>query len=278
MENFFGGLEKRQEKFLQHLFKKINKVFDLRLNPKEASKIYTVPILTQDQKRDLSYVAAIQFMRTKEFRQFLTETSQATIPLISPILENEIIDRINQFNPKLDEDSFNYLKSLILAKCNSNLLDVYDHRLSVIHANFLSERYEPVAEIFYNHIWMIGINTIDQPLFTSDHPVVLHAHKSSNGIASEGVEIAFPLNSKLILIMKEKQYFHRDKERESRLFRLTLQDIEHYNRLQIYDSYRFVFCAEDQFDLVRSICQEHPEVCSKSRNRVQVRVAEPTDD
>jgi len=115
---------------------------------------------------------------------------------------------------------------------------------------------------------------MDQPLFTSDHPVVRRAHLSSSGLASEGIEIAFPLNSKSILIMREKQHFHRYKDRESKLFPLTLEDVEHYNMMQVHDSSRFVFCTEDRFDLVKSICQEHPEACSENRDRVKVRAVE----
>ncbi|MBW4598540.1 MAG: DUF4238 domain-containing protein [Calothrix sp. FI2-JRJ7] len=280
IEQFFSKLESRQERFLRHLQRKINKVFDLRFNPEKAGKIYTLPILTEDQKQDLACVAAVQFLRTKEFRNFLVEMRQATEPLASHMLESEILSRINHFESatsiKLDEDIADFLKSLLLYECNSTLSHVYDDGLAVVHAKAIFEYYEQILEIFRNHIWIIGVNDMHQPLFTSDHPVVRRSHLSSCGLASEGVEIAFPLNSKSLLIMREKQFFHKYKDKESKLFPLTLEDVEYYNMLQVYDSNRFVFCAEDRFDLVRSICQEHPGVCSKDRSRVQVRVTKPT--
>jgi len=282
IEQFFSELEGRQNRFLRHLHRKISKVFDLRLNAEKVGKVYTAPILTQDQKRDLACVAAVQFLRTKEFRKFLVEMRQATEPLANHMLESEILERINQFESlnsiQLDEDTSDSLKSLILNECNSTLSRVYDDGLAVVHAKAIFEYYEQILNIFHNHIWIIGVNDMDQPLFTSDHPVVRRPHLSSNGLASEGIEIAFPLNSKSLLIMREKQYFHKYKDKESKLFPLTLEDIEHYNMLQVYDSNRFVFCAEDKFDVVKSICQEHPEVCSEDRSRVQVRVSNPTSD
>lgn len=282
VEHFFSELESRQDRFLHHLQRKISKVFHLRLDPKRAGKIYILPIFTKDQKRDLACVAAVQFLRTKEFREFLVEMRQATEPLTSHILENEILERINQFESvssiQLDEDSVNSLKSLISDECNSILSRVYDDGLAVVHAKAIFQYYEQILEIFHDHIWIIGINDLDQPLFTSDHPIVRRSYLSSSGLASEGIEIAFPLNSKSLLIMREKQYFHKYKDKESKLFPLTLEDVEHYNMLQVHGSNRFVFCAEDRFDLVKSICQEYPAICSEDRNRVQVRVVEPTPD
>jgi len=282
IEQFFSGLEARQDRFLRHLQRKISKVFDLRLDPEKAGKIYTAPILTEDQKRDLACVAAVQFLRTKEFRKFLVEMRQATEPLANHMLEDEILERINQFESvssiQLNENTADFLESLILNECNSTLSRVYDDGLAVVHAKAIFNYYEQILEIFHSHIWIIGINDMYQPLFTSDHPVVRRSHLSSSGLASEGIEIAFPLNSKSLLIMREKQYFHKYKDKERKLFPLTLEDVEHYNMLQVYDSNRFVFCAEDRFDLVKSICQEYPAICSEDRNRVQVRVVEPTPD
>ncbi len=74
------------------------------------------------------------------------------------------------------------------------------------------------------------------------------------------IEIAFPLNSKVILIMSERQHFQAFANQNNNLFSLTLRDIEHYNRLQIYNCTRFIFCSLDCFDLVKIVCQKQPKI------------------
>jgi hypothetical protein len=243
-------------------------------------KVYDFKVLTSNQKQELAAVAAIQFLRTKETREFLVEMHQRTQDLRDHVLEKGVLDHISQFEAlhsvRLSEELADVFKTLVLDKCAENLSYLHDEALAVLHAKTIFDHAKPLLEILRNHIFIIGVNDTVQPLFTSDHPVVRRSHLTSSGLASEGVEISFPLSSKSLLIMREKQYFHKFKDRESKISPLTLEDVEHYNMLQVYDSNRFVFCAEDRFDLVRSICQEHPEVCSEDRCRVQVRVAEPT--
>jgi hypothetical protein len=207
------------------------------------------------------------------------EMYQAVQPLEKDILKSEILERINQFKSinsiQLDEDITSYIQSLILDGINTTLSHIYDDGLAVIHGKAILDYYQQILAIFCNHICMIGVNDTGQVLFTSDHPVVRRSHLSSNGLASEGIEIAFPLNSKSLLIMRENRYFHECEDRESKLLPLTLEDVQSYNMLQVYESNRFIFCAEDSFDLAKSICQEHPEICSENRSRVQVRVTDP---
>ncbi len=278
IDRLLTELDARQERFLRHLQRKIFKILDLKLQPEQAEKIYATLILMGDQKQDLACIAAIQFLRTKEFRSFLFNMYQAVKSLEKDMLESEILEQINQFSSissiQLDEDITDYIQSLVLDGINTALSNIYDDNLAVIHGKAILDYYQQILKIFCNHIWIIGVNDTEQALFTSDHPVVRRSHSSSNGLASEGIEIVFPLNSKSLLIMREKQHFHECEDKESKLLPLTLEDVENYNVLQVYESNRFVFCAEDRFDLVKSICQEYPEICSEDKSRVQVRAAD----
>jgi hypothetical protein len=284
VEQLFSGLEARQDRFLRHIQKKTDCIFQMRLIPNQAGKNYSTNVITADQRQDLACIVAIQFLRTKEFRKFIVDMRQAVEPLITQTLEQVILDQINHFqfqlltSTKLNEKSASDLKSIILNECNSTVLSIYDEGLAVVHAKFILDHYSEVAQILSNHVWIIGINDTGQPLFTSDHPVVRHSYLSSVGIASEGIEISFPLNSTVILIMREKQHFHEFTKQDSKLFPLTLKDVEHYNRLQICNSNRFVFCSVNCFDLIQVVCQQQPEVCSEDRSRIQIKTEEVQTD
>ncbi|MBX9258481.1 DUF4238 domain-containing protein [Desmonostoc muscorum CCALA 125] len=282
IEEIFSGLETKQSRLFQHLQKKIDGIYRLRLTPNQSTIIYSISVLTEDQRQDLACVVAIQFLRTKEFRKFIVEMRQVTEPLTNHILEDTILEQIKQFEElasvDIDKELISGIKSLIFDKCTSIVSSMYDEGLAVIHAKFILDYYEQAAQIFNSHIWIIGVNDTGQPLFTSDNPVVRHPYLSSSGIASEGIEIAFPINNKAIMIMREKQHFHKFTNQDNKLFPLTLEDVEHYNRLQIYNSNRFVFCSEDSFDLVKTVCQQQSEICSEDRSRVQITNIEPQAD
>ena len=276
IEQFFSGLENEQNKFLKHLQKKIYNIFELSLKPKHIGKVYSVKVLTEEQRKDLAYVIAIQFLRTREFRNFMMEMREPTEIITNGILEGEILDLIAKYEKflsiKLKKYSIDNLISKIKNQCSDNISKIYDNDkgLPVIHAKFIFEHYEDFAKILQNHICMIGINDTDKPLFTSDNPVIKYSHLSHSGIASEGIEIAFPLNSKIILIMLERQHFYQCINQDSKIFPLTINDVEHYNKLQVFNSNRFVFSSDNCFENVKNICQEYPEVCSKDRNRIKI--------
>ncbi len=280
IEQFFSELEARQDRFLRHIQKKISCIFKMSLTSEHVGKTYSTNAITADQRQDLACITAIQFLRTKEFREFIVDMRQAIepLPLTKQALEQVVLDQINYFqlltSTKLNERLASDLTSIILNESNSTVSSIYNEGLAVVHAKFILDNYSEIAQILSNHVWMIGINHTGRPLFTSDHPVVRYSHLSSVGITSEGIEISFPLNSTMILIMREKQHFSDFIKQDSKLFPLTLEDVEHFNKLQACSSFRFVFCAENCFDLVQEICRQCPDLCSENRSRIQIKIEE----
>ena len=136
-------------------------------------------------------------------------------------------------------------------KISDNLHNIYSKGLPVIQAKFILSNYETFAGILQNHIWLIGINDTIKPLLTSDNPVTKYSYQCFSGIFSEGIEIAFPINSRITLIMRDRQKFYRYLNQDCKLFPLTISDVEHYNKLQIYNSNRFVFSSDNCFEIVK---------------------------
>ncbi len=250
MEKFFSEFETKASKFMNHIQKKIEGILSL----KPSEKVDSIQVLTQDQKLDLAYLVAIQSLRTKNFRFFSTDFWQKTQPLIANIVEDELSRHLNKFEEdnsiKVDESLANEIKKDTLNQCMSTLSYLENDGMSITQAKFIREHCKELAEILLNHIWLIGVNSTDQLFFTSDHPVVKHPHLELSGYSSEGIEVIFPINSKLILIMLEKKYFRQYLHMEGKLVPLTREKVLDYNRLQVHDSYRFIFSQSDDFALV----------------------------
>ena len=140
---------------------------------------------------------------------------------------------------------------------------------------FDTECINEVEKSLLNHIWFIGVNSHPQPLFTSDNPVVRQAYNDTPilggvGTGAYGVEFAYPLTSKYVLILRDRNYFWYNKLRENRVIQLEAQEIDRLNRLQIIQSSRQIFCADDQFGGAVDFCANYPELVSSSRERYDV--------
>lgn len=243
----------------------VKKALDPQLVEHELGRIESdfVPILDEmvdlisrgkwikDEHRfKTAHFMAVQALRTAEFRQQLSEI-------------------MGKFGAWLG-DQFKLADDNLVLEYNKDFLPI-QHALMILSPD-MQER---LTRTFFNHVWMVGVNSTSQPFYTSDMPVVKRGHikdpfKSYEGFGSPGIEIAFPLTPKYILILCDRQVFEGGAIQEGRRLKLGKQAIIHYNSLQVIQSYRQVFCSEEKFGLAEQICREHPEVCDLNRDRVQV--------
>ena len=131
------------------------------------------------------------------------------------------------------------------------------------------------SDVLYNHIWVLGLNYTAHALYTSDHPVVRLPHvrrrfRGNMGLASQGIEIALPLSSTHILFLCERSHFKSYEQLEGRYIQLSEPNVECYNSLQVMQSHRQVYCANDDFDLAKDICKKSPRVSLPDRDRISV--------
>jgi Protein of unknown function (DUF4238) len=131
---------------------------------------------------------------------------------------------------------------------------------------------EKVMTILFKHIWLVGENNTSQPLFTSDAPVTRYSHAKpfqGSGFASPGVEILLPLSSRHILILLDRPYFKRSKFLTDGIVQQLVPDqVTHFNASQVRESYRQIYCREEQFDLARDYIEHYPDVCDPYQQRV----------
>jgi hypothetical protein len=146
-----------------------------------------------------------------------------------------------------------------------------------LHAQsiFDSESLLMKAGSLRNLLWVIGHNNTEHLFYTSDTPVARRANCEINGapavgIFDPGAEYTFPLTSKFILLMMDRHAFPDLQKYELKTIGLPPEVIERYNSMQVMCSTKYVFCQENDFDLAKRICNEHPEICNPDRERVRV--------
>ena len=126
------------------------------------------------------------------------------------------------------------------------------------------------------HYWVVGINNTGHLFYTSVHPVVRRGNqRDANGrfmvgILDLGVEFAFPLDSRHILLIMERTHFADWRKHDNQGIVLSADQVQDYNGLQVMRSHQRVFCTNDDFDLACDVCAAHPEVRDPNRPRVVV--------
>lgn len=242
MERHFAQkVEGRFQKLLQHIISIYNLVQEKSYN--------TALILNQKQKSELSILITIQIFRTKEFREFIIQMYERGM---KAIVDKAIRLENDEYSPE------------------NVKLKLRDEVIPLKHAEHLMDNEEIIefANILNNHIWIIGVNRTSQPFYTSDFPVVKYSHLGgSAGYASQGVEIAFPITSNLILIMYERTHVKLMEIFENRFIIMDRDEVVFYNSKQVFQSYRQVYCLEDKFELAERICNEHPDIRDEKRER-----------
>lgn len=215
--------------------------------------------ITKSQKENLAIHLGLQILRTREFRDSYIEFSKKVRKdLLESYLKLQKIDAEVQVS--LDKDFVPAAHAQIMF--NPELLGTL--------VSFLIEC-----------IWIVGINTTTQPLYTSDNPIVKKAHLAhivpySNGWLSPGVEIVFPLSSKLVLSLQGRELYRKTESQpilsiieqmDGNLTPLDAEHITYFNSLQVMQSYRQIYCESDNFGLAKQICDENPEICDPNRSR-----------
>ena len=209
-----------------------------------------------------TYLAAflvLQLVRTKEFRVGMLELEEKLYhAYLKPLVEEKFPNiSFDDFKVKIEPD-----------------YQALHHDAFIL--NFPYQR--KWAAILHNHIWQVGVNNTKQPFYVSDNPVVKWNHLSDpnnilrriSGIGSPGIEVAFPLTPKYILILCDRHVFGQLQSKDGTLVEINEDNVMYYNSLQILQSYRQVYCPTDSFELAQRMCQDSPLLSDSSRSRLEL--------
>jgi hypothetical protein len=127
--------------------------------------------------------------------------------------------------------------------------------------------------LLLQHSWVVGVNKTPLSFYTSDHPVVMRpltAQPVRVHFDTPGVEIAFPLTPRHILLLVEKSAIPFADNLDGTIRDIDqTEDVFDYNRLQVRSSRRQVFCDSDEFQVAAELCDAHPEYRDPNRPRAE---------
>lgn len=211
--------------------------------------------MSESEKLLLSLFIAIQFIRTRSFRDNLGDMFEkfiSTMAYKSQMNDEDALPK-EAFHCEVDPE---YVK--------------LQHSAMIIDPDMAVH----FAETFAEHVWVVYYNKTDVPFYTSDSPIVNIPHKADDfrsyaGFASEGIEIAFLLSRTLLLCMYDRNtigsYF-----RDRQFYEITdRKAVEYYNAWQVINSYRCVFAVDSDFLLAKKMCEENSDL-QKYQSRVDV--------
>ncbi|MNS87673.1 hypothetical protein D3C72_1216230 [compost metagenome] len=200
----------------------------------------------------MSHFLAVQFLRTRDTRNMISELGQKFIKTIGKAFFKE-----NGFDPT--DLTFN-LNPDFGAAMQADM---------IFGQNKLNHYVEKIG----SHIWILVDNKTEIPFVTSDHPVTLHNQTANGlGIAAPGIEITLPLTSKLLLHLIDRTlYGSKYSELDNSIKVITKdENIIHYNSRQILSANRQIFNAQEDFALAIEMCKEHPEITTPDQERVSI--------
>ncbi len=196
--------------------------------------MYECFFLKEEEKQELSWLFAKQFIRTKHHRDqkinMLTEFKKKEIPIIAQFCGIHI-----------DEKNINVSYSKEEEK--------------LIHANeiFDDKTAGSIAGVFNNHIWILLENFTEEPFCCSDNLFsLIPTHKLpafyGYGLATYGMTIWCPISSKLMLVMIEKNKFGNFISfTDRKIVPIYKKEyIENVNYDLIAMSYKYVFFSDEE--------------------------------
>ena len=146
--------------------------------------------------------------------------------------EFEIAEAVNKVAPGRNPADFKY-------QLNENWVK-YRH----IEAMF---DFETFAPLFYKRIWRFGINSTDEPFWTSDNPVVLINQDGESRdvfLADRGSCVTFPLSPFVVLLMYDDGVFNAMSELDGKPMHVPSDLVAILNRAQHAQSRRIVMSAK----------------------------------
>lgn len=214
--------------------------------------------LTAENRAQLSAFMAIQFTRTKWFREQYREFPK--------LLENAIRDKSGEGTD--------------LSAIAEYFQTPEENDLAIISVRSIMSAAEDYAAHFANKIWILGATDSKNPFLIGDNPIGLQnmidmGVRGNLGLAVRGIEIYLPLSPRRILTMFCPSFEQMFRSRAMQFGPMSeahqlWQGIEsgapviyrpenvlNVNAMQIRYAERFVFSSTDDHSLVRKMISEN---------------------
>ena len=203
-----------------------------------ADKGHKEPIRAND-KPSLSHLLLMQMLRTPAQREVTAQMIRGTNRVVSAIAKKFDADQPKGYPIPASEDALRV-----------GHIDAVFDPLQMIRSSL----------ILHQHIWVLMKATGDKPLYTSDHPVAMRGHRGFIGISKPGIEIAFPLNTRYVLVLLERGHHHYARPFENQLKEISDDIVTYYNYNQTATCYRQVYSFTNDFSDAKSMCEMFPHI------------------
>ena len=205
----------------------------IKLTPWEENNCFFV---SKEEKRNFSYCLAVQLVRTRALRDLILDSA----------------DRLQQV-----------LLDMGLPKEKAEQVTITENQAGNIQGLMLIDKDNTLkfAKLLNRLTWVLGINRTAQLLYTSDSPIARKAHVKHpflgmTGLASPGVELSIPISPNLILIMVDGDYHKQYANSDRKYWKMSSENVRHYNARCIYQSHRFVYSRLDDFQFLLDIAKK----------------------
>jgi hypothetical protein len=271
-ETFFYDID--EENIIERFFGRFEREFGTII--KKITSNNNLECLNDHYKKFLSEFISIQFLRTKEKKIIKKELTEKLISLIG-------------------KSSFPSFKK--------GEITISDDSLRKLHDQQILETFIPISKILMDEMsWKLSINNTKIPFWTSDNPCAVYneltpkSHKGNLGLKCKGFQLHFPLSSKLLLILINKNLKLRDLSKAERLDNKELKSwlseigekinldvvdiipdnelvdimrVTFENNLQVASSTRFIYSQEKSFSLANKWLKDSPYYRSEFRERLK---------
>ncbi len=235
-------LEKNLSKYENEFKNDLNHIMNCLENMEQYG--YPSEVVDQEFKSYFSFFLALQLVRTMSQRQKFQNMMQDISDLTS---KSERFRTKNQEYPEFSiPEPINSSQSI-----NFNGFKVsVEKDANAQHLFFISdildrEANSEIAKIFANYIWFFRINSTSIPLLTSDNPIVIKPYQNHGfGINSYGVQVAYPISPKYLLVMHENSFWSDLKSFDRKRVNLTKNCVISHNKLQKDQCYRQVYSVK----------------------------------
>jgi hypothetical protein len=245
IENDLSKVELRFGKFLKQIIDCLEEI--------EKNNLFdSLGVLDEKAKENFSAFLALQLVRTTMVGRQIKETFQSLDELKRRMDQARLNNNesIKEDIFPLPADSTNSINFSDLIKVGIEEDSIAQHLFYI--SNTLNEGSDSeISKILSSHIWLFGVNSTSIPLWTSDNPIVIKQHQNSgNDFASHGVQLAYPISSKYLLIMFEAGFWNQLKSYDRMSASLSGDYVKEYNKLQMIQCYRQTYSSKKNFDFL----------------------------
>ena len=212
-----------------------------RYTPWEIENCY---FLKPIEKEEFAQLLTIQYLRTKETRKRLDESSHC----LTKVLEDMGVSEAERQKYELSSE-----------------------RTKITHLHMLTDldSLVQIAASFYSLTWVLLINKTKTRFYTSDSPIMTIHHVqtpvfSGTGLRSKGVEVFFPISPECGLAMFDGE-FHGIKHLDRRVLVCSENDVRRYNWIEAVHAEEMIISKDDNWKTVKEILVSEPGVFKRPR-------------